>query len=344
MKRIIICCDGTWNTPEAEDHGHPSPTNVAKMAELISPIDNKGVTQITYYQRGVGTGTASDKIVGGAFGVGLSRNIGDAYRFLVSNYVPEDEIWLFGFSRGAYTARSIIGLINNSGLLKKSHMEQFHVAYELYRDRSELTSPKSNVAESFKKDFSHIPTIHFLGVWDTVGSLGVPDFVLSRFLDHKWDFHDLTLSNNVHSAFHALSIDEKRGDFKPCMWEGLNTPNRQQVWFPGAHSDVGGGYPDTGLSDCSLIWMMDKAEACGLYLDKKNVDMKPNFRADPHDSKTGFFMLRPGYLRTISPQTIFQSAIARKENADLKYKPTNWPVDNDEQSCPSQLFCPHPCR
>ncbi len=342
MKRIVICCDGTWNTPDEESHGQSCQTNVAKMAALIAPADEKGITQVTYYHDGVGTDNFGDKVAGGAFGVGLSENIGEAYRFLASNYLPEDEIWLFGFSRGAYTARSIIGLIRNSGLLKKCHLDRFSSAYQLYRDRSKDTDPNSDVALNFKNSFSYIPDIHFLGVWDTIGSLGVPDYVISRFLGHTWDFHDVTLSSTVKHAFHALAIDERRADFKPCLWDGPNTDDRRQVWFPGAHSDVGGGYPETGLSDCALTWMMTKAAGCGLALDCANVDVAPDFHADIHDSKTGFFHLRPAYVRPVEPEVVSRSAVQKKSAVVSGYNPSNWPPSFQEEVCKPACACSKP--
>ncbi len=330
MKRIVICCDGTWNTPDEEEHGQSCATNVAKMAELTAPQDANGVPQITYYHDGVGSGNLGDKIVGGAFGVGLSRNIEDCYRFLVANYVDGDEIWLFGFSRGAYTARSIVGLIRNSGLLRKQHLEKFPLAYQLYRDRSKETHPDEQVATQFKTQFSHAPDIRFLGLWDTVGSLGVPDHVLSKFLGNMWNFHDVTLSSIVKSAYHALAIDERRSDFKPCVWDGTNTDERQQVWFAGVHSDVGGGYPEAGLSDCALSWMMCKAEVCGLTLDRVNVDVRPDPSAEIHDSKSGFFNLKPDYVRPVNPNVLSEAALRKHATG---YAPKNWPADAVQLTC-----------
>lgn len=336
MKRIIICCDGTWKTPDEQEHGQSSVTNVAKIAEMISPADASGTPQITYYQEGVGSGNIGDRILGGAFGVGLSKNIEDAYRFLASNYIDGDEIWLFGFSRGAYTTRSIIGLIRNSGLLKKQHLEKFNLAYQLYRDRSKETNPNEQFARQFKAQFSHIPDIRFLGVWDTVGSLGIPDHILSGCLDNLWNFHDVTLSQIVRNAYHALAIDERRGDFKPCIWNGPNTEDRQQVWFAGSHSDVGGGYPETGLSDCSLAWLSCKAESCGLKLDRINIGFRPDQGADVHDSKTGPFHLRPEYIRPVQPNTLSEAALRKWKQGS--YRPGNWPTAPTPMPCASS--CP----
>jgi uncharacterized protein (DUF2235 family) len=340
MRRIIICCDGTWKTPDDHEHGQSCATNVARIFQLIAPADLNGVPQISYYHDGVGTGDFGDKILGGAFGMGLSKNIEDAYRFLASNYIEGDEIWLFGFSRGAYTVRSIIGLIRNSGLLKKQHLEKFSLAYQIYRDRSKETAPDEQVAGQFKSQFSYTPDIHFLGVWDTVGSLGVPDHIVSRFLSGMWNFHDVSLSSTVRYAYHALAIDEHRADFKPCAWDGPDTEDRQQVWFAGTHSDVGGGLPDAGLSDCALAWMMCKAELRGLKLDRANVTLEPDQLADVHESKTGLFLLRPDYYRPIEPNMLSKAALLKwKPNV---YEPKNWPEQAlhmpCSQNCPREAL------
>jgi uncharacterized protein (DUF2235 family) len=335
MKRIIICCDGTWNTPDEKEHGMSCATNVSKLAEMIAPVGAGGTPQITYYHDGVGTGDLGDKIIGGAFGSGISKNILDCYRFLVSNYVTGDEIWLFGFSRGAYTARSIIGLIRNSGLLKKPNLEKLPDAYQIYRDRTDKTHPDANKAQQFRNDNCYPDAgvaIKFLGVWDTVGSLGVPDFILHSLLDEKWEFHDVQLSSIVANAYHAVAIDEKRKDFEPCLWDAVNGTISEQVWFPGVHSDVGGGYPEAGLSDCALAWMLCKAESNGLALDRNNVWMKPDAQGKLHDSMRGAFILRGQHIRNINGP-VSKSAMERHTAGG--YQPVNWP------SAP--LPVPEPC-
>lgn len=329
MKRIVVCCDGTWNTADESDAGSPCPTNVAKLAQLVAPCAEDGTPQVTYYHEGVGTGNGLDKLVGGAFGAGLSENIAHAYRFLVNNYCADDELYLFGFSRGAYTARSLVGLIRNSGLLKKQHSGRFSVAYELYRDRSEGTQPKANLADTFRQQFSWQPEVKFVGVWDTVGSLGVPDSLISKWLGSKWTFHDVRLSGIVKHAFHAMAIDEKRADFQPCPWEvpsdGPADQECEQVWFAGVHCDVGGGYPEAGLSDVALQWMVDKAQGCDLAIAPDNLTLAPDPYGTLHDSRTGLFHLRPERVRTVTPPSIHQSANLRKKRPATGYDPDNWP-------------------
>lgn len=332
-KRIIICCDGTWNSPEDEHERSSGPTNVIKLSRAILPFDDKSQKhQITYYLAGVGTGGLLDKIKGGAFGEGLSANIKDAYLFLINNYREGDELWFFGFSRGAYTARSLIGLIKNSGLLKKEYASSLDEAYDLYRGRSNATRPNSATAKAFKEQYGWQPDITFLGVWDTVGSVGIPDYILSHLLKDRWNFHDVQLSSIVQNAYHAVSIDEERGDFKPSLWEkdpDNHNPNQvmEEVWFSGAHSDVGGGYPEkeAGLSNIALKWVIQKASHVGLVFDSNFVNkIKEDLCSEPHDSVTGFFKARQKELRPLPPRAlIHRSVLERMENKKINYKPEN---------------------
>jgi uncharacterized protein (DUF2235 family) len=190
-KRLVVCCDGTWNTPDEVRDGKPCQTNVTKIARaVVTPQDTQGIAQRVYYRKGVGTGTF-DHFRGGALGWGLSHNVQDAYMFLVENYDdPGDEIFLFGFSRGAYTARSVVGLLRNAGLLKREYARKLDAAYELYRDRTDATHPRSVEAELFRKSFACEVRIKCLGVWDTVGALGVPvDFPGVHLINDRWKFH-----------------------------------------------------------------------------------------------------------------------------------------------------------
>src|SRR3954471_3120072 len=174
MKRIITCSDGTWNKPGVLDRGVQVLTNVEKIYYLIPATDEHGIRQVKYYDEGVGTGYSwKDKFWGGATGEGIDKNIKDAYKFIMWNFEPGDEIYLFGFSRGAYTARSVAGFIRNCGILKPEYLHLLDEAYELYRDKTELTSPSSDFMMSFKERYSFQPRIKFIGVWDTVGCLGI---------------------------------------------------------------------------------------------------------------------------------------------------------------------------
>jgi len=336
-KRLVVCCDGTWNTPDQMDEGQATSTNVSKVALAVAPHDLGGVGQLVFYDKGVGTGTL-DHLRGGALGWGLSKNVQDAYMFLVANHDPGDEVFLVGFSRGAYTARSVAGLIRNSGLLRREYASKLDAAYELYRDRSDRTHPRSVEAQLFRKSFSKEIRIKFIGVWDTVGALGIPNLASVHSISDRWEFHDVTLSTYVDNAFHALAIDEHRKPFVPTLWEQnpeAVTQTLEQVWFVGVHSNVGGGYRDGGLSDLALRWMVRKAEGCGLAFDGIDLAMKPDPLGQLRDSMTWSYrdlgaVVRPIAQPRTSPvgvpivtsESVADSAVRRWE-VDTSYRSEN---------------------
>lgn len=263
-KRLIVCCDGTWTIADP-----PSNTNVRKIALFIRRRD-AGVEQRVHYQSGVGI-RRWELLLGGAFGVGLARNVLDAYRFLVHNYEPGDQLYLFGFSRGAYTARSLAGLVRNSGILRPKEGHRIKEAWALYRSRTE--KPTGTATTLFRRAYAHETGIHFIGVWDTVGSLGIPcSSALKSLVNRRSAFHDSELSIGVKGAFHALAIDEQRVSFRPTLWHqqpGAADSGQElkQVWFTGAHADIGGGYSETALSDITLLWIVAQAARYGLEFD-----------------------------------------------------------------------------
>jgi len=265
-------------------------TNVQKIAHLICTRDADGVSQLTHYHPGVGTsGNWFQKLMGGVAGAGLDQNIIDAYRFIVLNYEEGDLNFLFGFSRGAYTARSLAGFIVNCGILKKEFIGKLNEAFAFYRDRTAATHPNSEAALKFKAAYSHPPAVEFIGVWDTVGDLGIPIQPLIWLDRDKYKFHDTELSSIVNYAFHALAIDEHTKIFNETLWQrsanGKLRKERaiekdqviEQVWFPGAHCNIGGGYVDTGLSDATLEWMIGNAEKAGLAF---NYPLPPDIKPD----------------------------------------------------------------
>jgi len=198
-RRLIVCCDGTWNRPESDSGDANTPatcTNVLKTVRAIKSLDQVGTDQIVYYERGVGTSGMIDRFVAGATGYGIKRNIEQAYRFLANNYAPGDELWCFGFSRGAYTVRSLMGLVNTIGLISPSGLRYFSDIYEYYRKtgkKHELVSKLRMDEESLKTKEGSTPTFKFCGVWDTVGALGAPTPML-RIITRKFfvGFHDTT--------------------------------------------------------------------------------------------------------------------------------------------------------
>lgn len=287
-KKLAIFCDGTWNEPAV------NPTNVAKLFAATCH-DNEGVPQVTYYIAGIGTHWY-DRYLGGAFGVGMSDNIKAGYGFLCSNYEPGDDIYLFGFSRGAFTARSLAGLIHNMGILKREYFVKINEAYDHYRDRSAKWHPSHELGSpttTFRQRYTYGgETVTFLGVWDTVGALGAPygfiiiGYLLNRFFDCQ--FHDLKLSSSIQSACHAVARDEHRWPFRPTLWElhPSHDPSKFiEKWFPGVHSDVGGGYMESGLSDRALQWMAMQAERQGL----KSMPIVCSTQMQRHDSQRWYY-------------------------------------------------------
>jgi len=302
MKRLVICCDGTWNTPTQSSDGKPSPTNVFKASKAVREVDAQGVQQLAYYREGVGA-KLFERVRGGLFGFGLSRDVQSAYRFVVQNFEEGDELFLFGFSRGAYTARSTAGLIRNAGVLRPEHADRIADAYALYRDRKR--APRSAEAERFRQKYSIETRIRFIGVWDTVGALGIPlsGVKIVGLVNRRWEFHDTDLSSRVDSAYQAVAIDERRSAFRPTLWNQQAQSTDQtleQVWFTGVHSDVGGGYPDGQLADLTLRWLAGRARSQGLEFDDTfDVDVEEATFGPLHESLRGFYRLFGSYPRPI---------------------------------------------
>ena len=298
-KNLVVCCDGTWNTPDQHDEeGKPCPTNVVHVSRAVLPTTPDGTPQIVFYDQGVGTDRGLDRLLGGGVGIGLTKNVEDAYRFLCHNYSEGDRIFLFGFSRGAYTARSTAGFIRNCGLLRKRELHRIPEAHAMYSNRAE--GPDAPSAVAFRQAYSHETELHFLGVWDTVGSLGIPVGPLQRVGHKRFEFHDVTLSRQVRNAFQALALGEQRKPFAPSIWSGAPKGGQtvEQAWFRGVHSDVGGGYPEAGLSNVAFHWMKEKAQGCGLVFDEDyctGLTTEPS--AQPHDSMTWFYQLMGRYVR-----------------------------------------------
>jgi uncharacterized protein (DUF2235 family) len=345
MRSLIVCSDGTWNTAERESSGMPRPTNVVLLARAVRPHKTNGDAQIVFYDAGVGTGNVVDKWTGGAFGAGLDDNVKDAYRFLIYNYDAGDRICFFGFSRGAYTVRAAAGLIRKCGLLRREHGEFLDAAYRLYRKRD--ATPDTPEAMRFRAERSIDPVpIHFIGVWDTVGALGIPLNLPLRFLSRRYQqFHDVRLSSRVAFAFQALAIDERRKAFQPTIWEQSEKAENQafeQAWFPGGHNDVGGGHADDGLSLGALRWMLQKAQDAGLEFLPGFLDgLQPDPCGVLHDVR-GF----PWFRRAARPigvarranETLHASALERRA-ARPSYRPRNLEdyLDRERLAVPGAL-------
>jgi uncharacterized protein (DUF2235 family) len=289
---VVVCCDGTWNKADDQTNVHRTYRLLRRclgdpLEELIGT--DRRVTRGTdpdrrpvclCYDTGVGT-ERWQKGSGGLFGSGLGQNIRQAYAFLAENTAPDDELFLFGFSRGAFTVRSLCGLLGCAGLPTAFSKEAVRAAWRFYR-----VPPAERAASAEKAELAeHAPRgakVRFLGVYDTVGSLGVPvpqlrwlNGLAERALGGVIRFHDTALGRNVETACQALAIHERRGTFKPVVWsrapgrvrrpDGTTVEQRVlQVWFAGAHGNVGGGYPQTDLSDIAFDWMTRRAVEAGL--------------------------------------------------------------------------------
>jgi uncharacterized protein (DUF2235 family) len=333
MKRIVLCADGTWNEAERKDEhtGRPQPTNVLKVARAVVPESRLGIVQVVYYHYGVGTAGQWDRITGGAFGTGIEQNVRALYRFLVYNYQPGDELYLFGFSRGAFTVRTLAGFMNKVGLVQKNDEYYTPELYGLYESGTEVDSDEWKHAFRNIKEPRPCPPIRFIGVWDTVGSLGAPG-VLGQLLNpRKYKYHDIELNTTIQNAFHALAIDERRKPFAPSIWikpKGwLGT--LEQAWFAGVHSNVGGSYSPDGLADEALHWMVEKAEDLGLEFNGPFLaHYSPCFNSVLCDSMTPAYRIMGPFVRSIGAHStdgeeVHQSVLDRIGLVECKYAPEN---------------------
>ncbi|KAK3899155.1 hypothetical protein C8A05DRAFT_18372 [Staphylotrichum tortipilum] len=285
-KRLIVCCDGTWMDSLGSKGAEP-PSNVTRIARVFCRTCTDGTPQIINYFPGVGTANAIDRFTGGAFGMGLDQDIREVYNFLCTNYVDGDDIMLVGFSRGAFTARSVADMVASVGLLTPEGLDRFYAIFEDYEnmgnrsrpldefivsglapynnshgqakiewERARMQQYKKGLREmKYTRDTYHDGVteikIKALAVWDTVGTLGIPP---------------APVSNKVENAFQALALDEPRYAFRPSLWERVpgSTTNLKQVWFPGNHGNVGGGWYDQQISDITLAWMCDQLSTLGV--------------------------------------------------------------------------------
>ncbi len=272
-RRLIVCCDGTWNWPDGRRE-----TNVVRLLRAIAPTDG-AITQIVYYHQGIGTGNFLDRIAGGGAGVGVSLSVKACYGFITDNYVEGDEIFLFGFSRGAFVARSLGGMIGTVGLLQKSEMARFIDVWDWYSQPKHQRDRDAETLQTLAPNRHQHVEVECIGVWDTVGALGIPG---TRFCAKAFAFYETELGTHVRHAFQALAIDERRGNFQAAVWVPYTSDRQQsgearpaaaltgpaqvlkQVWFPGVHANVGGGYERHGLSDTAFLWMLAQIDAARL--------------------------------------------------------------------------------
>lgn len=323
-KNIVFCADGTWNDPtQDENHDNASdPTNVYKLflqldgaltADTLRNADEqekiliKGnqVRQIAKYLHGVGDSRSPIiKIMGGAFGAGVISRVVRGYTFISRNYEPGDNIYIVGFSRGAYTARALAGLIASQGVLarqlttdKEEAYRQGTKAWYRYRGATLARPSLAQLAEIARdlpafvsqgtlrdRDLVPVPRIAAVGVWDTVGAMGLPLYLEHDKRTDAFAFVDLQLSPKVGKGFHAVALDEQRVDFTPSLWNKAR--NVVQELFPGAHADVGGGYPmtnqESGLSDLALEWMVNNLAGEGLQFATGVIRLNPSATTTAH--------------------------------------------------------------
>jgi len=259
-KNIVVFSDGT-----GQKGGIGSNTNVYK---LFNMIENRTDDQIAFYDPGLGTDWR--KISGAIGGRGFSKNILDCYKFIFENFKADDKIFLFGFSRGAATVRSLSYFIHLFGILPKSRPDLIKKAFKIYKIRD--NEKRENKAKTFiEKHHTMWAKVRFIGIWDTVAALGLPikwiSVILDRFFPHT--FHGFGLSESIEYGRHALSIDDERKTFHPVLWDDLEETQpkdrMKQVWFCGVHTDVGGGYQEDDLSNITLKWMIQDVNKFGVY-------------------------------------------------------------------------------
>lgn len=354
-KNIVVCFDGTGNKYSNRN------TNVVKLYAVLDLDDQ--IQQVAYYHAGLGTMGAPNaltrmarwwtKAKGLAFGYGLSRDVGDAYSFLMDTFEPGDRVFMFGFSRGAYTVRALAGLLHMFGLIRKRDYNLIPYATEMLKRKQNQETFRE--ADGFKSTFSRECKPYFIGVWDTVSSVG-----------WVWDpMHIPFTAKNPDLSIgrQAISIDERRCFFRQNLWAApLPGQDIKQVWFAGVHSDVGGGYPESesGLAKISLEWMLKEAQHAGLAVKSDRVEevlgrrggglIAPDARGPIHNSlgDGGWWLLEPlphryvdltshppqtkirfpfARRRVIKPGATIHESVLRRIASDKKYIPKNLPED-----------------
>ncbi|MGA8729103.1 MAG: DUF2235 domain-containing protein [Terracidiphilus sp.] len=320
-KRIVYCADGTWQTPLNN-------TNVYRLYKALLVTSD----QVTFYDDGVGADASGiSRVLQGAFGEGLFQKIMDGYTKIAHVYEVGDEIFLFGFSRGAYTARSLAGMIANCGLPSGSFTDNcVSQAFAAYRDPVNRATILASLGACGFAD----AIIRMVGVWDTVGSLGIPA-IFGGVEESQYGFLDTGLHPDVKNAYQCLAIDEVRPQFPATLWTSTPAADQtiEQVWFSGCHSDVGGGVPQAGgvdaatrLCDITMGYMLAKAQSLGLTVDPTVAAQYGTLPAEyaldaineswaPQDG--------PQHLRPIDPKAKIANSVAVRIQYALTYTPAN---------------------
>ena len=325
-RRIAFCADGTWDSVTND-------TNVYRLSKAITAIPGE---QYSFYDDGVGSdGTPIQKLLGGAFGTGLFQKIKDGYSAISSVYEAGDEVFIFGFSRGAYTARSLAGMIASCGLPTRNPDPYLvNTAFQAYRNKDQRAAILATLGA-----YELVQTpITMVGVWDTVGSLGIPA-IFGGVSSLLYGFLDTNLTPKILNAYHAVAVDERRAEFPSTLWTSVPVPGQvmEQAYFCGVHCDVGGGYADdagtgTALSDIPFSWMMSKAQALGLVFDPGVLSKFPS----PIDKKdaldTRHESWSPLWLfpksREIAPDATLANSVSVRCQSDSTYRPGNLSLVN----------------
>jgi uncharacterized protein (DUF2235 family) len=300
VRNLFVGCDGTWNEPE-------SSTNVKRFLDAVRQTDR----QVVHYEKGVGT-RAFEALPGGIYGYGLEKRVLGSYRFLRKCFAQrawsreQNRIFLLGFSRGAYTVRRISGLLAHSGLPKKA--EDVELGWEVFKQRD------TRGAATLKREgrFYDVP-VEMVGVWDTVKGTNDPDY------------NDSKMASNVTAGYHAMATDERRKFFPVLKWS--QDPRALQVWFPGVHSDVGGGYKESGLSNGALRWMIFRALGHGVaFRQDKVTAIKASPLGKIHESLQGVWTALGERQRRIPRTSWIHPSVGTRRKQRTTYRPTNLPA------------------
>jgi len=333
-KQIVYCADGTWDSSTSH-------TNVYKLFKALTV----SADQMPFYDDGVGAdGNPIVRIVGGAFGTGLWEKIKEGYTKVAQVYEAGDSVYIFGFSRGAYTARSLAGMIMACGLPTQNFSDDMvNTAFNAYRDKTN----RANLLQSLANYNLAKAEIMMVGVWDTVGSLGIPS-CFGGVDPIAYGFLDTSLHPDIKNACQALAMDERRAQFPPTLWDGPPAPGQtlEQVWFTGAHSDVGGGEPDdlpgtTALSDITLGWMMSKASAQGLQFDpatfaQYTMPLAPELALDTYHDSWKIFCGFPK-RRSIDPSSSIANSVVVRCTDETTWRPQNLVFQNGSLASSYQI-------
>jgi uncharacterized protein (DUF2235 family) len=317
-RNLIVCIDGTWNSSAEESRFRSYPTNVERISKLLV---NDGERQRVVYRPGVGTRGHIDRLIGGVWGAGTRRLICDGYRFLCEHYELGDRLALFGFSRGAFQVRAILGIIARIGVLRFDQLEYVPKAVSLAQ--RPLWMSRGSISAFSAAHCHRVDQITFVGVWDTVIRYGPFLRPVRKTLElarrTQFGLIDNRIPDRVLHLCHALALDECRGAFRP--WRAIGAKQQvEELWFAGTHSDVGGGYADTGLSEFPLQWMIERAQYCGLVFQRtpsvsENCDL-----AVVNPSRVGIWRFLRTQRRLVEDSDNLHASVKRRMRAGL-YQP-----------------------